>query len=166
MLKWHHIECHKGMRVLKKLLVGSVCVLGVAAWADGPSGGSEVTSTHMPLISTQELEDFAQRCSQETSSLLEGRHGVSREGYKDFSIALGVASQDCMQIQKVVEWLRTGTKLKAHYDRYLAMAKEKMGASSDGDALGAVSVGGGHTYDDEAITAKPLEDISSAPLVD
>lgn len=146
------------MRILKKVIAGSLCVLSVAAWADGPAEGSEVTTSHDPLISTQDLMSLAQRCSQETSQLHEKRHDVPRESTKAFAIALGVASQDCMEIQKVVEWLRTGTKLKEHYEKYLNMASSKVGASGEGDALGAVPVRGGHTYDDEAITSAPLVD--------
>ena len=142
------------------LLVGmSLSIFTPSLYADGASSAEQVTSTQEPLISTQDLESLVDRCPREIESLHEKRADVTREKAREYSVMLGVASDDCMKLRKVIDWLRVGSKLKAHYEQHLERAKSALDSGTGLDIsqpFDVQSVEGGHTYDDDAVQAVPL----------
>lgn len=142
------------------LMSGFLGALALPLYADGPSSSEQVTSTQEPLISSQELESLVSRCPSEVEALHEKRVDVSREKAREYSVMLGVASDDCMKLRKVIDWLRVGSKLKTHYEQHLERAKRALdtgpGQDFSQDPMDAQSVEGGHTYDDDAVQAVPL----------
>jgi hypothetical protein len=143
-------------------LSASLCCFSLPLYADEPSSSEQVTSTQDPLISTQELESLVSRCPSEVEALHEKRRDVARDKAREYSVMLGVASDDCMKLRKVIDWLRVGSKLKIHYEQNLERAKRALDTSHAGqdfsqDPMGSQSVEGGHTYDDDAVQSAPLD---------
>ena len=121
--------------------------------------GADVKSTEAPLLSTQELTSLTKRCPQEIEALHEKRQNVPRELAREFSVMLGAASDECLKLQKVVEYLQVGARIKDNYLTHIkkaqAAASQEAGLSPD-ETLGAELQTETKEFNDDAIESAPL----------
>ncbi|MBA4749896.1 MAG: hypothetical protein H2057_04670 [Alphaproteobacteria bacterium] len=122
-------------------------------------GGTEVKSTETPPISTQELVNLTKRCPQKIEALHEKRQNIPRELAREFSVMLGAASDECLKLQKVVEYLQVGARIRDHYLTHIkkaqAAASQEGGLSPD-ETLGAELQTETKEFNDDAIESAPL----------